>query len=280
MPDKIRVTAIQRLCVNDGPGVRTVIFLKGCYLECPWCCNPESIHYNRDDFFVKGTCKYPSKNSICSGCELNGGNVKKGQCPFGSFIKTYSDYTVEELFHFLIRDKALYQDGGVTFSGGEPLLQSEAILPLLRLLKENSVHVAFETTLFAPSWQYNMVRDYVDYWIVDLKFQYGYITNRDYALDIRDFMKNLHDLQYNRNPVIYRMVIMEEILYKKDNIIRQFKEHHICQVELLAFHSLAKYKYEELQKNFHLFKPPSQEQIRDMCNYLIGNGIKACSLSL
>ena len=55
--NKIRVTAIQRLCVHDGPGVRTTVFLKGCYLQCPWCCNPETINYEGDALYNKGVCK-------------------------------------------------------------------------------------------------------------------------------------------------------------------------------------------------------------------------------
>ena len=276
MAAKIRVTAIQRLCVNDGPGVRTVVFLKGCYLECPWCCNPESIHFDSDSFFDKGLCKFPAENAICRNCELHGGDSLKGHCPINSFEKTYTDYDVDELYNLLMRDKNLYQDGGgVTFSGGEPLLQAFALKPLLQLLKDHDVHIAFETTLYAPVENYKVTRDYVDYWIVDLKYQYGYIANRDYAIDIKDFTSDIRDLQGCGKPILYRMVIMNEILCKTDCIIDQLKENQINRIELLACHSLAENKYKELGKRFHRFKTPSNEILKSMCEIMKLNGIAA-----
>lgn len=258
MPAKIRVTSIQRLCVNDGPGVRTVVFLKGCYLQCPWCCNPEAIHYDGDEYFDKGNCKYPIRNPICKDCELHGGNMPKEGCPFGGYEKTYKDYEVEELFGLLMRDAALYRDGGgITFSGGEPLLQAIAIKPLLQRLKDEKIHIAFETTLYAPSAQYNAAKEYVDYWLVDLKFQFGYMTNKDYTVDINDFEANLQNLQSSGKAIVYRMVVMEEMMEKASQIVQRLKGHGIDGIELLNYHGLAESKYRELGKVFKRFRPLS-----------------------
>ena len=274
MPAKIRVTAIQRLCVNDGPGVRTVVFLKGCYLQCPWCCNPEAIHYDGDEHFDKGRCKYPERNPICRNCELHGGNVPKGGCPLGGYEKTYKDYEAEELFGLLMRDAALYRDGGgVTFSGGEPLLQAIAIKPLLQRLKDEDIHIAFETTLYAPSAQYAAVKEYVDYWLVDLKFQFDYMTNKDYTVDANDFEANLQDLQSSQKDVIYRMVVMEEMMEKVSQIVQRLKGHGIDGIELLSYHGLAENKYKELGRVFKRFQPLSNSHLEALSGMLVTNGI-------
>ena len=274
MPAKIRVTAIQRLCVNDGPGVRTVVFLKGCYLQCPWCCNPEAIHYDEDEYLDKGNCKYPERNPICKNCELHGGLATKDRCPLGAFEKTYKDYEVEKLFDLLMRDATLYKDGGgITFSGGEPLLQAVAIKPLLQRLKDEDIHIAFETTLYAPSAQYDAVKAYVDYWLVDLKFQFGYMTNKDYTVDINDFNVNLQNLLSSEKAVVYRMVVMEEMMEKASQIIQRLKGHGIDGIELLSYHGLAESKYKELGKVFKRFQPLSNSHLEALSGMLVTNGI-------
>jgi len=274
MPAKIRVTAIQRLCVNDGPGVRTVVFLKGCCLQCPWCCNPEAIHYDGDEYFDKGRCKYPENNPICRNCELHGGRVFKTDCPLGAFEKTYKDYEAEELFGLLMRDAALYRDGGgITFSGGEPLLQAIAIKSLLQRLKDEDIHIAFETTLYAPSAQYDAVKAYIDYWLVDLKFQFGYMINRNYTVGINDFEANLRDLQSSQKDVIYRMVVMEEMMGKASQIVLGLKDHGIDGIELLNCHGLAESKYKELGRVFKNFQPLSNSHSETLSGLLVKNGI-------
>lgn len=276
MPAKIRVSAIQRLCVNDGPGVRTVVFLKGCYLECPWCCNPEAIHYDIDELYNKGTCKYPAKSVVCRNCELYGGRSLKIQCPLNSFEKTYTDYDVDELYSLLIKDEQLFREnGGVTFSGGEPILQARAIKPLLEKLKRSGIHIAFETTLYAPCNHYEAVKEFVDYWLVDLKFQYGYIRNQDYNIGTESFETNLSDLQKSHKDTLYRMVIMAEVLTKTDAIIEEMKIHHVDNVELLGYHALAENKYIELKKTFHRFKMPTKDELLTMCEALNTSNIKA-----
>lgn len=276
MPVKIRVTAIQRLCVNDGPGVRTVVFLKGCYLKCPWCCNPETIHYDTDEYFDKRTCKYPVKSAICRNCELYGGRSLKIHCPLNSYEKTYSDYEVDELYDLLMRDEHLFREnGGVTFSGGEPILQAIVIKPLLEKLKKNGIHIAFETTLYAPCNHYEAVKEFVDYWLVDLKFQYGFIPNLDYNIGTESFETNLSDLQKSHKQTLYRMVIMAEVLTRTDAIIEQMKKHHVDNVELLGCHALAENKYLELNKIFHRFKIPTSAELLTMCEALNTSNIKA-----
>lgn len=276
MVDKIRVSAIQRLCLHDGPGVRTTLFLKGCYLACPWCCNPETIHYNKDLYFIKDS-SLCGDSEICKLCELKGGTADKGNCPFGVFERTYIDYSDKELYEKLITDKSLFdRDGGITLSGGEPLMQANQLLPLLRKLKESKINITMESSLYAPSENFDLVKQYVDFWIVDVKFQFGFISYLDENLYLNDFESNLLWLQNNVSSRLkIRMVISHQGLKQKDDIVQRFKRYQINEVELLPCHQLAENKYIKLGKNSSIYSAPQQVELKAFANLLNKNSISA-----
>lgn len=281
--NKIRVTAIQRLCVHDGPGVRTTVFLKGCYLQCPWCCNPETIRYGEDALYNKGVCKKDKSSIICRSCVLIGGIRSKEECPINAYEKTYTDYGIDELFALLMRDKSLYEkSGGITFSGGEPLYQGTPLLPLLQKLKAEGVHIAMETSLYVPYQNICLVQPYTDYWLIDLKFQYGYIANEDACSMNIDVEKNLAYIQsiVDADSICYRMVVMGEIINKFEDIILKLKDHHIDKIELLGYHALGKNKYEELGKCFHPFTSLNKEDLESCIAVLFKQKVKTSYLSV
>ena len=282
MNDSIRVCNIQRLCVNDGPGVRTTVFLKGCYLRCPWCCNPEAISYDDNVFFIKDDCcKY--LNDYCyNHCSKYGGKRNRTDCPYGCYEKTYSSMSSESLGSVLIKDISIYRNGGgVTFSGGEPLYQAEQILTLLAMLKSNRIHIALETSLFAPHDNFVKLKIYVDYWLVDLKFQFGFITYPSNNI-ICSFDDNLAELQETEDAskIRYRMVIMHEMFINEDTIIERLKNASIKNVELLGVHNLAKNKYYQLGWSPVDFHIPNDTQIRDFRNKLMESGITSLYVGL
>ncbi|MCI1741555.1 MAG: glycyl-radical enzyme activating protein [Prevotella sp.] len=281
MQHKIRVSAIQRLCLQDGPGVRTTVFLKGCYLACPWCCNPETIRYDRNFFFIKdkslcGTSK------VCQSCELYGGKNLKGECPLGAIVNTFKDYDTEELYTLLERDASIYEKGGgVTFSGGEPLAQSESILQILQLLKKEEINIAFETTLFAPRNNFLRLAPYVDYWLVDVKFQFGFITYLKHDIYKEDFARNLKDIQeLNKQNVKYRMVITHQGIIKTEQIVTLFKKFNINNVELLPCHQLGINKYKQLGLKVPVYTAPTDKELEVFKHELAENQIISTSLSL
>lgn len=127
----IRLSRIQRFCLDDGPGIRTTVFLGGCNLRCPWCSNPETV-YGAPDSFTR--------------------------------------YTPEDLERELLRDEAFFGDGGgVTFSGGEPLLQTEELMPLWESLRQKGVNIAVETAGFVDSTTFIMALHRIDLVILDAK---------------------------------------------------------------------------------------------------------------
>lgn len=135
------ITNIQRFSLHDGPGIRTTVFMKGCSLRCPWCSNPENLNSFQEYY------------------------IKDGQK--GIYGK---DYTVAEVFNEVMKDKNFYDcNGGVTFSGGEALLQAEKILPLLQKFKDEGITTAIETCLFVPTKNIELVVPFIDFFYVDMK---------------------------------------------------------------------------------------------------------------
>lgn len=265
--ETLRVTAIQRLCVNDGTGVRTVVFLKGCYLHCPWCCNPETIHTKGELVYDKGKCRKDNLCQFCKGCEVQGGTNKREECPIGAFERTYTEYSIDELYRQIVRDKDVFTDGGgVTFSGGEPLLQAKPLAKLLQVLKRELINVCLETTLYASTENFSCVWKYVDYWIVDLKFQFGYIPNKEYSVPSSAFKQNLECLQkaVPKVPICYRMVLMEEMNNVIYRVFERLSAHNVENIEYLSYHKLAKNKYRQLGMAFHEFTPPTDKMVEDI----------------
>ena len=155
------VTEIQRFCMHDGPGVRTVVFFKGCPLRCAWCHNPEAqnnhgemLYDEKKCIFCGGcnsVCAYKAQNltgnhvydrSLCKACGLCA-----EICPTEAMSKASEDMTVEDIRATVLRDRSFYgENGGVTFSGGEPMMHPEGVLRLLSLCKEAGLHTAIETS--------------------------------------------------------------------------------------------------------------------------------------
>ena len=120
---KVRVTNIQRFSLQDGPGIRTTVFLKGCGIRCPWCSNPENMDYEKENYFDK--------------------NINQEET-FGI------DIELDDLEREIIKDEKYYQlnNGGVTFSGGDPLLQFDKLEQLLENLHKKKINICVESSLF------------------------------------------------------------------------------------------------------------------------------------
>ncbi|MBE7076370.1 MAG: pyruvate formate lyase-activating protein [Clostridiales bacterium] len=216
-----KITDIETMGSADGPGVRLVLFLSGCKLRCLYCHNPET-------WLMKNF-----KRTISSAEVLNLYNKYKGY--YG-------------------------KHGGVTFSGGEPLLQSEFVLETCKLLKENNIHVALDTSGVAEN--YEEILDYVDLVILDVKavekFEYKKITGRD----ISEFNAFLEVCQKKNKPLWLRQVIVPGLNDDKEHVekLKNFasKLKNVERVELLGYHSMAKKKYLEMGLKYRL------EEVEDM----------------
>ena len=189
---KVRVTNIQRFSLQDGPGIRTTIFLKGCSLKCPWCSNPENIDFSIQEYNYNGK------------------------------IGVYGyDIDLEKLYDEIIKDKKYFiNNGGVTFSGGEALLQFDIIEPLLKKLKKNNINICVETCLVAPLKNLKIAIKYVDEFFVDIKLLDKKIFNKIIKGNYDLYKSNIDYLFkfFDNNKITFRMPIPSEYTFLEDNI--------------------------------------------------------------
>ena len=230
------------------------MFFKGCPLKCPWCCNPETQSSKPETFYNEERCAVFKGSKYCGSC--NDIFNLENTCPFGARESVGEWFALDQL-------KAKIEASGyrrVTFSGGEPLLQGESLCALIRSLKEEEYNIAVETALSVPPLA--EMFQWVDEWIVDLKFQSPYYT----------FFPTI-----KLSNATYRLVVFAELL---DNIdwlswlVEQLKNYSVNSIELLSYHTLGHAKYQRLKRCFSTFTTPTAEDISRISSALVEAGIK------
>lgn len=257
---------IQRFSINDGPGIRTTVFLKGCPLSCAWCHNPESNSPLPDIFYdpVKcagcGKCEKICKNAqhvfdsgehifLRSSCTLCMDCVSA--CPAGAFEICGKEITPEDILSEVLRDKEFYEEsgGGVTLSGGEPLMQYDFAAEILKKSKEYGIHTAVETSGYCKK-DLSEIRKFVDLWLYDIKLfpenkhiEYTGVSNKI-------ILDNLYFLDNAGAKIILRCPIIPDINLNKDhfNEIAKLAESlkNIEAVHFEPYHPLGTSKAEKL----------------------------------
>ena len=226
---EILVTNIQRFSLHDGPGLRTTVFLKGCNAKCPWCCNPENIS--------------KEVQSVADG---------HNETTYGKF------YSTSELFQILMKDKNFYEGGGVTFSGGEPLLQARQLKPLLYMLKEQDIHLAVETSLFCSEEQVKCALEYFDLFYVDMKIADDKTSKNTTGIIFQQYIKNLKLVLASASEVVIRIPFIPDYTDGEniDNIIlvlNKLNLNNVSSIEVLKGHQLGKQKYKKVFGKFNNF---------------------------
>lgn len=260
------ITAIQRGCVYDGSGVRTTIFFKGCIFSCPWCCNPETLFTSPCYFIDNRRCLKMNgiESPLCQDCERNKGHQPITLCPFKVCEPTSKSMTIDQLITEVLKDKKLLTSskGGVTLSGGDPLIHLQALYPFLLKLKEEGINCGIETSLyFEELLSLQHIIPYINEWIIDIKLQEEtYVSNY-----ISILQRNIDLLRANNINMHFRIVCIETINIK--NVINKLKELQISHIEVLKCHSLAKSKYDKLGLPFYDYTP-SESKYKDFINEL------------
>lgn len=248
----IVATNIQRMCFHDGPGIRTTVFLKGCGIHCPWCANPENISFHIQS--------YSDKNS-------------------GQIRRYGKEYGTEELLQILEKDEVFWgSDGGVTFSGGEPLLQASELLGIWKALKEKKVHMAAETSLFVPEENVRAAMAYMDFFYVDVKLLEPEICQHVLGGKLDSYLGNVQLLSENGTQIHFRVPCSEEYTFMPRNLDRMYaflRKYKQYPVEIFAIHNLGDYKYRSLKMEPEQFQPVAEERLEKMCREIRSLGIAA-----
>ena len=270
MNNNLVINNIQRFCFHDGPGVRTTVFMNSCPLKCPWCANPESSKSNKN-YIVNGNCKQENDSCaygiLCNGKQDNQKNLEKNynRCPVGAIEKLRESISIEKIESKILEDQLLYgTEGGVTFSGGEPLLQSKTLSLLLTRLKNKRVNIALETCLFVPQKNLIEVIDLVDLFIIDIKILNANNCLNILAGDIGMFFENVKTIFSFDKKVIFRIPLIFPFVTNKENLIDIYdflKKFKPLKVELLKGHNLAKEKYNKLDIEYKKVETITDKEI-------------------
>lgn len=228
---------MQGFSLDDGPGIRSMIFFKGCPLDCQWCHNPEGKSFGAEEVFHESSCK------CCGRC-------KAGlECIYGAKETVGVAYPIDEVIKKVLRDRQLFEvsKGGVTLSGGEVLAQDgEYLLALLKQFKRQGVHVAIDTSGYAPWEKIDALMPYVDLWLYDLKTASPDIHIQYTGVDNALILSNLQKLSdagariWLRVPMIPGVNMEQQEINRMIDIARNIAR--IEQVNLLMYHRMGQDK--------------------------------------
>lgn len=224
-----RIFDIQKFSVHDGPGIRTIVFLKGCALRCRWCCNPESQSREIEEMITPNGTKTVGK-----------------------------DVTVGEIIGDVLKDRAYYRrsGGGITLSGGETLLQKEFAYALLTAAKENGLTTAIESTAFAPFETIEKLLPVIDVFLMDIK-HINSNKHKEYTSQPNELiLENAIKIAKSAKKLIIRVPVIPTFNDTEDEIrqIAQFtkKLGTVEEIHLLPYHRLGEDKYGYLGREYTL----------------------------
>lgn len=263
---------IERNSFVDGPGIRTTVFFKGCNLKCAWCHNPESQSRKPQMMFYRDKCKGCGKcKEICSApdqCTLCGKCTF--YCPVDARKVCGKEYTVDEVFAEIIKDKAYYENsgGGVTFSGGECMLQIDFLCEILKKCKDNGLHTAVDTAGHIPFELFERILPLTDLFLYDIKIidsekhkQYVGVSNEL----VLENLKKLFELGakiWIRVPIIPDVNDSIEEMQKIKDFLSGCEKPG--KVALLPYHAMGENKYSAIGKEPQNFKTPDAEHIKQL----------------
>lgn len=287
---------IKRFATHDGNGIRTTVFLKGCTMKCVWCQNPEGISLERNPLFFKSrciNCRICEKFLVGQGAIFENENIKRKDIDFTEIVENCPACAVEmnskiissdDIIKEILRDRAFFNHGGgVTFSGGEPLMQSEFLLEVLKKLKAEGINTAIETALNVDTEILKKVLPYLDSVYADLKIfddknhkKYTGVSNEKIKRNIESLLTG----EKRQNITIRTPMIPEFIAYEKN--IKEISKYISgiypdVKYEILNYNSLAESKYELtgekycFEKNLSLY---TEEEMKNFGKIAEKNGIK------
>lgn len=268
MYSKGRIFNIQRFSTSDGPGIRTVVFMKGCPLSCAWCHNPESKSTATEIFYKKEQCV--GCGACADICTAGGHTLSDGVhyferekcvrcakcvevCCSSALEACGETKTAEEILGAVLRDKPFYEEsgGGITLSGGEPLMQYDFTHALLKLAKKHGLHTAIETSGFC-SGDLRLLNEYTDLWLYDVKLISEQEHIKHTGVSNKVILDNLYLLDRIGAKIILRCPIIPDINMNTEHFdkLAQLANsmNSVAAIHLEPYHPLGLSKAEQINK--------------------------------
>jgi pyruvate formate lyase activating enzyme len=257
------IFSVKRYSIHDGPGIRVTFFMKGCPLNCIWCHNPEGISPFPENIV--------QKNRI-------------GEKEFSNTVQVGNYYSAEDILAILEKERVFINQsgGGVTFSGGEPMLQCEFLLETLKLCKANGYHTAVDTSGYSSSENYKSVIPYTDLFLFDLKelseakhIEFTGVSNIGILENYQMILKSGKDMMV-RIPVISGYNDEMAQMEKLKNLLSSTKTASLKKINLLPYHKTgsSKYKKFNIQHRIKNIEPPSKEKMKELKEFFLEVGVK------
>lgn len=248
-----RIFNIQRFSVHDGPGIRTIVFLKGCAFRCRWCCNPESQNFEIETMNMDGKIKTEGR-----------------------------DVTVKEVMDVVIKDRPYYHrsNGGLTLSGGESLLQPEFAVALLRTAKNNGINTAMESTGFASFDVIERFLPYLDLYLMDIKHINSQKHKEFIGKPNELVLENAKKIAQKAKKLIIRVPVIPTFNDTKEEILEiadfASKLENVKKIHLLPYHRLGADKYKWLGREYLMedILPPDEEKMNELKRVAESTGLR------
>ena len=288
---------IQKFSVNDGPGIRTVVFLKGCPLHCPWCANPESQLARVQVLWDSGRCLHCGRclevcpagavtqgsghlridHNACTAC----GDCVRG-CP-GRALKTEGEQkTVQQVLDTVLQDLPFYEEsgGGLTLSGGEFLAQPVFSENLLLAAKEEELHTCCETTGYAKPELFRKILEFLDFVLFDLKHWDAEIHRSIIGVSNKLPLLNLKAAIASGKGVLPRIPVIpgfNDSPADAAGFSARLREVGADRCQLLPFHQFGENKYALLGKEYRYSGVPAlhREELEDYRQVFLNHGVQA-----
>lgn len=288
---------IQKFSINDGPGIRTVVFFKGCPLHCKWCANPESQLAKIQILWDKKKCLHchhcleiclqkaislkddnifidTNKCTLCKQC-IN-------TCPQKALTSEGEIKTVQQVLDIVLQDEVFYEesDGGITLSGGEFLMQTQFAEELLIAAKEKNLHTSCETTGFCTPEKFQHIIQYIDYILFDLKHWNSQRHLEGTGIDNKLILTNMKYAISTGKKVLPRIPVIPKFNDSLEDAKRFCEVLHDVgsnQCQLLPFHQFGENKYHLLNKQYAYENQPAlhREDLQDYLQIFLDNDIHA-----
>jgi pyruvate formate lyase activating enzyme len=257
------IFSVKRYSIHDGPGIRVTFFMKGCPLNCLWCHNPEGIS--------------PFPETVIR-------TDKVGEKEFSKIEEAGKYYSIEDILEILDKESVFINKskGGVTFSGGEPILQFEFLLEVLKACKAKGYHTAVDTSGYSPAENFKTIIPFTDLFLFDIKHMDNVRHIELTGVSNKRILENYKLLLNSSREIMARIPVIPGCNDDQDHLerLRRFlsdtKTKNLKMINLLPFHKtgLSKYKRFNMPYKMENVKPPSNEKMAELRKFFMETGVK------